>query len=492
MANVITKAVWLTAEQCLPGGWFSLHEPAPAPDEAGLFRMQQGQEVGALARQLYANGVLVFTNDGRTAVELTQELIADASTAVLFEASFRSGSFVAKADILGHQNGAWHVLEVKASFSNTSKIDELVDDLAYTVWVLRRAGLSVGQASLMLLSRDFRFGDEPSRLFETIDKTAEVGSRVDQFEKDAATILPALMGDTPPAATLTSACRSCARFGDTCLRTRAEHTVLEIPSLHHTKLKKLSAAGILDLADVPDSLKLNERQERARNSALSGNMIIEPGLATALDAFVWPCHYLDFETVATVLPLYSGHGCHRQVLSQFSVHHRDAIDTETTHGEYLADAARDCERDLAEALIAQLGDRGSVVVYSSFEQTRIRALRDAFPDLAGPLDAILARLKDLLPIIEDNIYHPEFKGSFSIKHVLPALVPDLTYEGLDVRNGDMAITRFARMARGETTGTAVELTRRQLLEYCKMDTYAMVALHEVLQQFAAARRRAGG
>jgi predicted RecB family nuclease len=325
-----------------------------------------------------------------------------------------------------------------------------------------------------------------------MDKTEEVNARVAEFESAADSIIHALFDDASPTPSLVSACRSCAFFHDECLGSGLAHTVLEIPGLHHTKLKRLSADGIIDLSHVPDDLDLNDRQERVKYAALSGNTVVDPGLGAALQSIDWPCHYLDFETVATVLPVYNGHGCHRQVLTQFSIHHRESIDAKPRHSEYLAEATKDCERELVEALIDKLGDRGSIIVYSSFEETRIKALRDAFPDLAERLEAILNRLNDVLPVIEDHICHPDFRGSFSIKKVLPALVPDLSYAGLDVADGDMAITRFARMARGEISGDAVEVTRQQLLDYCKMDTLAMVRLHETLCLLAAGRQRVGG
>jgi hypothetical protein len=104
--------------------------------------------------------------------------------------------------------------------------------------------------------------------------------------------------------------------------------------------------------------------------------------------------------------------------------------------------------------------------------------------LAAPLDMILGRLVDLLSFITDYVSHPDFKGSSSIKKVLPALVPDLSYKGLAVADGDTAITRFARMVRGEITGNDIEATRRHLLEYCKLDTLAMLRLHETLHEMA--------
>lgn len=485
MKETIAKSDWLSAQQCPAKAWHELRADSPAPNEAECFRMQQGQEVGALARKLYPDGILVSKADGRSPAESTRDLIADSTKETFFEATVLAAPFVAKADLLRRQNGAWHVLEVKSSFSDTGKIQELVDDLAYTVMVFRRAGLPVAKASLILLSRAYRFGDGPDRLFEEVDKTGEVVARVEAFEGAADSYAKALFHATPPTPALVPACRDCSLFASQCLGAGLAHTVLELPNLHHKKLKRLSAESIIDLSRLPDDLGLSERQERARSAALSGQTFVDAGLGKALTAIAWPCHYLDFETVATALPLYPGHGCHQQVLTQFSIHHRDGIDSEPRHSEYLADAAKDCERELAEALIGALGQHGSIIVYSSFERTRITALRDSFPDLAAPLEAMLGRLVDLYSFIANYVYHPDFQGSFSIKQVLPALVPDLSYKDLAVANGDAAITQFARMARREIAANDIETTRRQLLDYCKLDTLAMVRLHETLAKMAS-------
>jgi len=211
-----------------------------------------------------------------------------------------------------------------------------------------------------------------------------------------------------------------------------------------------------------------------------------------LTTIAWPCHYLDFETVATALPLYKGHGCNQQVLTQFSIHRCETLGADPEHREYLADAGKDCQREVAEELVKALDGKAAIIVYSSFEKTRIKALRNAFPDLAVPLSAILGRLVDLLLFVTEFVSHPDFKGSYSIKSVLPVLVPELSYKRLAVRDGDTAITRFARMARGEIIGTAVEPTRQQLLEYCKLDTFAMLRLHEALHSLSRATAGAPG
>jgi hypothetical protein len=485
LKSTLTKSDWLTAGECLTKAWRELRTYSGPPNEATLFRMEQGQEVGVLARKLYPDGVLVLKTPWKSAVERTGELIAEAVHETLFEATFLAGSLIAKADILTRQNGTWHVQEVKSSLSSPDKAKELLDDLAYTVMVLKRAGLPVGKASLLLLSREYRFAGSPDCLFDVVDQTIAVNARVNEFQKAASPLLKALFADIPPTPILVSACRQCSFFDSACLGSGVLHTVLEIPKLHPKKLKRLSSAGVIALSSIPEDLGLNAGQQRARHAALSGNMFVEPGLNEAMKSIQWPCHYLDFETVATVRPLYPGHACHQQVLTQFSIHHRDAIDGQVRHSEYLADATKQCERELTEALIKALETQGSILVYTGFEKTRIKALAAAFPELGERLGEILDRLVDLCSFVSDYIYHPEFRGSFSIKKVLPALVPDLSYSALDVADGDTAITRFARMARGEISLDAIETTRQQLLAYCKLDTLAMLRLHETLSQLAS-------
>jgi len=482
--TIITKADWLAARACATQGWFRLREAPAAPTEAEWFRMKQGQEVGVRAQELFPDGVLVEPKNGAIAAEVTRQTLTLREHDTFFESTFVAGPFVAKVDILRREDAGWHVLEVKSSFPTSNQIERLVDDLAYTVFVLKRAGKKICRASLVLLSHDYQFGQSAEKLFETLDKTAEVNERLREYERAADDISKALLGNDLPKPRLVSYCRECEFFATKCIGSSIPHTIFEIPALHVKALKRLSEAGAVDLSRIPDDLELSDVQQRARRAAISGEVEIVAGLNQHLEAIEWPCHYLDFETVVTALPLYPGHGCHRQVLTQFSIHHRNNIEAELTHTDYLADASKDCEREVAEGLLSALGDRGSIIVYSHFEKTRIEALIKSFSDLAGALQAIIVRLCDLRTMIEQNIYHPKFRGSFSIKKVLPALVPKLSYADLRIGTGDTAITRFAAMAKGQITGDAVRQTRQDLLEYCERDTLAMVRLHEALYTLA--------
>lgn len=302
------------------------------------------------------------------------------------------------------------MLEVKSSFSDSKSIANYVKDLAFTTLVIQLSGLAITKCSLLLLSREYVYGANTVDLFKSVDKTDEVLKLVNEVKSEKDGLANDLLGEEKPAPVLASPCRSCNFFSDICLGRNLGHSVLEIPDLHHTKLKKLSESGIINLKDFPADMALNEKQERAISSAIN-NKIFK-----------------------------------------------------------------------AEALIDILGKQGSIIVYSSFENVRIGKLAESYPDIRDELLAINDRMVDLLKLIRTNIYHPEFKGSFSIKTVLPVLVPEMSYKGLSVGDGDTAIALFAKMAMGKVDD--VEGARNSLLAYCEMDTLAMVKLHNVLAEFA--------
>ena len=475
----MNRTDFIAATECSAKGWHQGHNP-PALDAAAEFAMEQHRELKDLARNIYPNGTLV-SGGGR--IDTTQLLVADPNTNTVYEAAFRAGVLTATVDILSRDGNGWTVIAVKSSFSDKKKLDDYVDALAYPAMVLRRAGVPVSRSTLLLLSRDYRRGDPAAQLFVPVDKTGEVDERAQVFEQQADALAAAVLADDPPPPTLNPACWGCDFFESSCLGHGRGHTVVELPKLHATRKTALCTQGVIDIADIPDDLKRNPVQQRAKGAMESGEITVEAeGLAAELAALEWPCHYLDFETVNTTLPLYDGYACHAQVVTQFSVHHRGTPDAEPSHSEFLARAEESQERTLAEYLIQVLGGRGAIIVYGNFEQQRINDLAARLPDLAQPLTETLDRLVDFEKIIKEHVYHPAFGGSFSLKKVVPALVPDVNYDDLEVSNGTAAIRLFARMARRQVED--IEGARRDLLAYCKTDTFVMVRLHEVLARMA--------
>ena len=115
---------------------------------------------------------------------------------------------------------------------------------------------------------------------------------------------------------------------------------------------------------------------------------------------------------------------------------------------------------------------------------RIRELAERYPRLKTQLLAINERVVDLLPIARERYYHPSQEGSWSIKKVLPAVVPDLRYDELDgVQDGGMAMEAFQEAIHPETLSERKAQIEKQLLAYCALDTYAMVKLWQFFSGF---------
>jgi hypothetical protein len=207
---------------------------------------------------------------------------------------------------------------------------------------------------------------------------------------------------------------------------------------------------------------------------------IGPGLRAALAAATSPVHHLDFETVGAALPLYPGTHPYDAVPFQWS-NHIEAADGTLSHEAYLCPDSRDPRPELAKALLASLGDEGSICTYTGYERRVITRLAAELPTLRTKLLRLCDRLWDLYPIVKAHYYHPGFAGSYSLKAVLPAVAPELAYDDLKIQDGTLASIAFARMAFGDADAAEQARIRTALLAYCKRDTLAMVEVRRALR-----------
>jgi len=164
------------------------------------------------------------------------------------------------------------------------------------------------------------------------------------------------------------------------------------------------------------------------------------------------------------------------------VHVQKGPKAEPEHYEFLAVNRDDPRREFIKSLSAVLGQSGTVIVYNqSFELARLNELASWVPEFAEPIKQIQSRVFDLLPVIRNHVYHPAFAGSYSLKSVLPALVPEMSYEGMDVANGQDAGLAWESFVRGSVDQVERERIEKALLDYCGKDTLALVNLVERLR-----------
>ena len=392
-------------------------------------------------------------------------------------------------DILSRRRGGRFTLtEVK---STTKVKPEHLPDAAVQAYVLRRAGLDVDRVELMHLDRECAFPDL-SNLFRRVDVTDEVEPFVKTVPREAKRQLAMLQGPLPDVepgdhCTAPYECPFLAR----CWPPLPEHHVSTLNAVRSTRVAALVAEGYETLFDLPDDAELNEVQHRQWRAVRAGKLVVELGLGGALAALEAPIAYLDFETVAPAIPAWDGCHPYDAVPVQWSVH-LDKGDGAVKAHAWIASGPDDPRPACAAALAKALKGAKTVAAYNApFEKRCLQMLADAAPEHRDVLLGAVDRAVDLLPLVRQHVYHPDFGGSFSLKSVLPALVPDLGYDDLEVGEGGTASTELERlMFDDDMTDAARAKLRKALLAYCGRDTEALVRLVERLRELAARWRPA--
>lgn len=482
MPTAISKRTFLAGIVCQRFGWLE-HRASPAAPTAGdEWRFHFGNDIGARARLELGDGISLPRSPLDIALSASQQAVGDAAHSLLFEMTLVFADCVARADALRRTEKGWELIEVKSGKSpdNEPPKDEYIDDIAYTLFVAQSAGLPITRAVLMLIDRNYRLG-MPGRLFVELDVTAEASARAGTFSKIAPDVTSAVLAEVAPEARLIFACKSCPHFGD-CTGAGLDDHLFVIPRLSEKRFGELREYG--RVSKLPVGTKFTDSQRRIVEVYQSGEPRIEPGGLAVLAETIWPAYYLDFEAVMPPLPWFTEAAPYEAAPFQYSLDRCDSLDGEPEHFEYLAPVDGDWRRDMTELLIAQLGHTGSIIVYSSYEKTRLNALAALFPDLKNKLDGLIARLFDLERVFKHGYCHPKFGGQTSIKKVLPVMVPSLTYANLPVGNGDDALAVFSLMRVGKYAPETHEAHRQNLLTYCALDTRAMVELHRAIAKFA--------
>jgi predicted RecB family nuclease len=484
----ISKSRFCVGLQCLRRLWWEIHEPqAPElrPDNRLQAVFDRGHRVGELARERFAGGTLIDFEPWKVAerIEATAETLR-AGANVVFEASFAAGGVFAALDVLEKRRRGWRLVEVKATLDVK---EQFLPDVAVQLYAARAAGVDVRGAELMHLNRQCTYPDL-NDLFVRDDVTDEVEALLPAIPRQVTKMRAALEGKLPeiePGDQCSSPydCPFVAR----CHPEVPEHHVSTLYRLHPKRRAEIDEAGFETIHDLPDDLPLSDVAARQVRAVKAGELVVEDGLGQALAPIEYPAAFLDFESINPAVPVWDGCHPYQHVPVQMSCHIL-GVRGRTEHHEHLSAGAGDPRPTLAEAVVRACEGVRSVVAYNAgFEAKCLEHLAEAVPKLRKPLRSIRERLVDLLPIVRDHVYHPDFGGGFGLKAVLPALVPELAYDDLDIADGDTASTALELLLLSPESMTARDRTtlRKQLLAYCGRDTEALVALTDRLRHLAS-------
>jgi hypothetical protein len=484
-ANPLSKTRFQTGLQCLR----ALHLSVPTRDladplsPATLARFAVGHRVGELATGRYPGGVLIEDDHLHhgDAVRATADALAHGAPAV-FEAAFAFGGVKVRVDVLERlDDGSYALVEVK---STASAKDEHVTDAAVQTYVLRGSGVDVSRVSVMHLDKGYVWegGDyDVDRLFVERDVTAAVEAFLPQIPALVLEMVDVLSGDLPeePDDVECGKPYTC-RFVGYCasLRPVRTHPPSELPHASARLRAVLDAADIQEIADIPDDVSLTRCQELTKRAVREGSLIVEEDGVDVLRSLDYPVHFLDFETLGPALPVYVGTRPFQTIPFQWSDHvlHSDGT---IEHREFLAAGRDDPREEFTRTLLDALVDAGSIVHYSAYERTQLARLRRRYPEHEDDFARIESRLFDLLPVVRNHCFHPDFRGSSSMKAILPVLT-ELDYAALDVCDG---LTAQAAYEESLAEGTPVE-RRHEIVAalgaYCAIDTEGMLAVYRAM------------
>jgi hypothetical protein len=492
LAMNISKTNFVAYTQCPKNLWLKLHKPelfekfTLSSFEQHL--MEQGNEVESCARNLKLfDGGTEVSSSGENACHDTARLMTE-KVPTIFQATFIADGFLARNDMLSYDefSESWNLYEVKGT--NSLKEDESdrdhVNDVAFQTEILRRANVSIGRQFLIHLNREYvRDGKlNIESLFTVEDITDQVIERTQNVKTRMETASWYLNQKSEP----TGGCE-CIYLGRKkhCTTFKYSHphvpeySVHDLSRISKKKLDALIESRIFDLSDIPDATELTDNQKNQLLAhKLQKPLIDIEKVRHELAVLEYPLYFLDYESYAPAIPLFDGFTSFQQIPFQFSLRTLRSENAELEHVEFLHEVASDPSMPLMQALKTAIGPTGNVIVwYKAFEGMINRQLATRHPEHAAFFEDVNTRLYDLMDIFQKQYYiHHGFKGSASIKKVLPTLLPELRYDELDIHEGGQASEAWWTMISPSTSIEESKKIAADLKTYCGLDTFAMYAI----------------
>lgn len=488
----LSKSKYCNSVQCVNILWFSKYKPECGEKENNDSILEKGRQVGELAKGLFGDYEDVASDkDLNLRVEKTQELFKDKPN-IITEASFIYDNNFCSIDILKNDLDGVEIYEVKSS---TKIKDIYLDDVSYQYFVLANLGLNVKKACIVYINNEYIRGEELdiTQLFNIEDVTDIAQQKQDEI-RDNINLINSFMQahdeDNEPETEIGKNCfdpYSCA-FWDYCTRDLPKPNVFDISGMQRrSKFKKYNEGKIsfesLENEDInPKYLEQIDFELNNREPKINRNAIID-----ILDSLKYPLYFIDYETCQYAIPEFEGTKAYQQIPFQYSLHIIKEKGAPLEHKEFLAEINdENIIRNFAESMINDIPEDGSVIVYNKgFEASRNKEIGEMYLDLKEEMERINSNMVDLMvPFRNRDYYTKEMQGSYSIKYVLPALYPDdpeLDYINLPmVHNGGEASEAFLSLE--YKTPEEQKEIREGLLEYCKLDTLAMVKIWEKFKE----------
>ncbi|MBR5503267.1 MAG: DUF2779 domain-containing protein [Methanobrevibacter sp.] len=499
MSNIhLSKSKYCQCVQCEKIFWLNKYKPecAAGADKTVIF--ENGHKVGELAKGLFGDYEDVpFDITLTPMIERTEELLQNKPN-IITEASFSYDNNFCSVDILKNDEEGVEIYEVKSS---TGMKDIYLDDASYQCYVLSNLGYNVKKVAIVYINNQYIKGnqdvkDELDKFFLIEDITDIAFLKQDEI-RDKIEMINLFMSEHDenhePFKKLRMQCFDPypCDFWQYCTRDLPKPNVFDIRNMGRNQKFEKYHEGKVSFEDLQNE-KLNPKYLEQIDFELNDKdpKINKEAIRRLLNSLKYPLYFIDYESYNVPIPEIEGTKPYQQLPFQYSLHIVKEEGGPLEHKEFLAEVDdKNFIRHFAESVISDLSEDGSVIVYNrTFESSVNRKIGEMYPDLKDEMDRINNNIVDFMkPFQERNYYVKDMEGSYSIKKVLPALYPDdsnLNYDSLNgVHNGGEASETFVSLK--DKSPEEQEETRKDLLEYCKLDTYAMVKIWEKFKEVIA-------
>jgi len=493
----LSKTNFLICLDCTKNAWIKIHKPDVYKEKSlssfDLNIIDTGNQIDELARSLFLNGTLI---ESRNDTELTKKLMADKKS-VIYQPVFATEKYITASDIFvfNPNTNIYDLYEVKSSTTSKEdggrKTEDYLIDMAFQKNVLNDLGINIGTLNLIRLNKEYvRIGDiNLKELFLIENFTDQVNEKLEDIKQKMEGAYNLLSKESEPKGHCDCILKGRNSHCTTSWYSNSdlpEYSVHAIARIHKKKLIALVDSDIFDIHDVPEDFKLSDNQRRQVDTAQSGKKYIDKdGISEFLQTMQYPLAFLDYETYPSAIPKYNRYRPYQQIPFQFSLHIIESPDSEFVHHNFIYTDQECPDQYFSEALKKYLPSQGSVVVWSQkFEKGINKQLSEHLPEFKDFMQNVNDRVVDLMiPFFgKTTMYdHPEFKGSASIKYVLPALVPTLSYKKMHIQEGGAAADTWNRIVSGEYSSDDKNMKIQALKDYCYLDTLAMVEIWKVLK-----------
>ena len=483
---MLTKSNYIQYIQCQKLLWSYKNKKEIFPEVSELDQavFDQGYEVENWARKLFGKGKEVenFFQKGQ---EETKKYVADGEE-LIFQATAMPKDLFVRADILKYnkRTKSWDIYEVKSS---SEVKEEHIPDLCFQKIAFERDGYKIGKTYLVHINSEYiRKGKiEPKKLLTIEDISKQVENYRSTAEANIPKALKLIEQKKDPTCEIGRQCKhpyECP-LKDKCWSSLPEYSIYDLKRINESKLQALKDMKVLEITDIPDDFELSDSQANQILVAKTGKTIIDKeSIQEALNNLEYPLYFLDYETYSSAVPLFDGTHPFQNICFQYSLHVIRSQGAKVEHYEFLHTDQTNPIPKLLLNLVQHIGSTGSVIVWNkSFEMTRNDEMGKQYPKYAKALKSINDRVFDLMEIFRKQFYvHPDFRGSCSIKYVLPVIVPSLNHKNLEgiQEGGTASLYWFKHIF---SNSPEKEKTIKHLLKYCDLDTLAMVEIYNRLQ-----------